>query len=95
LDIIEEHINKLGFSKTENLYDIVLWPNTGVFTVSTLRINSNRQIYDIPYQEMKLLVNDLDLKGEALYRAILEYFGYEVLTEKANNYLKYVEGKSR
>ena len=95
LDIIEEHINKLGFSKTENLYDIVLWPNTGVFTVSTLRINSNRQIYDIPYQEMKLLVNDLDLKGEALYRDILEYFGYEVLTEKANNYLKYVEGKSR
>ena len=91
LDIILPIIDKLSLHITDNLYDIVYWPNTGEFNVEELRINSNRQIYDIPHQEMKLLVNALGCSGEELYRKILEFFGYEVLTEKARVYLEYIE----
>ena len=93
LDIIIEMIKELEVETTENLYDIVLWPEGGVYDVTCLRVNSNLQIYDICYQELKLLVKHLNLQGEELYRAILNYFGYEVLTEKARNYLQYVENK--
>ena len=57
------------------------------------RVDSDRQIYDIPYQEMILLFIDYNLSGEELYRAILSYFGLQVLTEKAYNYLAFVESK--
>lgn len=91
LDIILEHINKLGFVQTDNFYDIVFWPKKGEFKLNTLRVGYVRQIYDIPHQELTLLANDLNLKSEELYRAILAYFGYEVLTEKARNYLVFIE----
>ena len=94
LNIIDEHIKKLGFPSTDNLYDVVYWPNEGICNPNILRINSNRQIYDVPYQEMRLLVNELNLKGEELYRQILSFYGFEVLTEKAHNYLRFVESKS-
>lgn len=91
LDIIFPIINKLGIYKTDNLYDEVYWPATGEFEIKQLRINCNRQIYDIPHQELKLLVNHLGTSGEELYRGILAFFGYEVLTEKARVYLEYIE----
>ena len=91
LDIIFPMINDLALCTTDNLYDVVYWPKTGAFDVKELRINSNRQIYDVPHQEMKLLVTELNCSGEELYRKILEYFGYEVLTEKARVYLEYIE----
>ena len=90
--------HSLGFREivsTDNLYDIVYWPKSGEFKVEELRINFNRQIYDVPHQEMKLLVKDLSLSGEELYRAILNYFGYEILTEKARTYLEYIEKITR
>lgn len=95
LDIIFSIINKLGICITSNLYDDVCWPNEGEFNVEELRINSNRQIYDIPHQELKLLVKHLNTSGEELYRGILNYFGYEVLTEKARVYLEYIEKKTK
>lgn len=91
LDIITQIIDELKVTITDNLYDVVLWSQTKEVELSHLRINSDRQIYDIPHQELKLLVINLGLYGEELYRAILSYFGYEVLTEKARNYLMYVE----
>lgn len=95
LDIITDKIDELRLIATENLYDIVLWPQTGVFKINELRVNSNFQIYDIPYQELSLLVHHLGLSGEELYRAILGYYGYEVLTEKAKKYLEFVERQCR
>ena len=70
--------------------DDMINPNmkTGEIEINILRINSNRQIYDIPNQELKLLVNHLNSSGEELYRGILEYFGYEVLTEKEIDNIK-------
>ena len=91
LDIIFPIIDDLGLNTTDNLYDVVYWPKTGVFDVKELRINYNRQIYDVPHQEMKLLVKELNCSGEELYRKILDFFGYEVLTEKARVYLEYIE----
>ena len=95
LDIIFPIINELGICVTDNLYDCVYWPKTGEFNINALRINSNLQIYDIPHQELKLLVSHLNTSGEELYRGILAYFGYEVLTEKARVYLEYIEKISR
>ena len=91
LDIIEDKIKKLGFYETDNLYDKVYWPASGEFRVKELRINYTRQVYDIPYQELGNLVNVIEESGEKLHREILKYFGYEVLTEKASNYLKFIE----
>lgn len=93
LDIIEEHINKLGFYITDNLYDKVYWPRKGQFKIDYLRIDGERLIYDIPYQELINLAKSLNLRGEVLYREILKYFGFEVLTEKARTYLEFVEEK--
>lgn len=91
LDIIFPIIKKLEIFETDNLYDTVYWPMTKEFEIKALRVNSNRQIYDIPHQELKLLVKDLNTSGEELYRGILAYFGYEVLTEKARVYLEFIE----
>ena len=95
LDIISDRIKQLGYKMTDNLYDKVLWPTTGVFDIDYLRISYPRQIYDIPYQELKNLVNHIGKHGEELYRDILKYFGYEVLTKKAKDYLIFVEKKSK
>ena len=95
LDIIEARIAILGFNKTDNFYDIVLWPSGGIFDVTYLREGVPREIYDIPYQEMYNLVKEIDLRGEELYRKILEYFGGQVLTHKAEEYLKFIEMKCK
>ena len=95
LDIIDARINGLGFNKTDNFYDTVLWPSGGVFEVNYLREGVAREIYDIPYQEMYNLVSTLDYRGEELYRKILEYFGGQVLTHKAEEYLKFIEMKCK
>ena len=93
LDIIMDRVNKLGFKYEEDLYDIVIWPTSGEFRIDYLRINSDRLIYDIPYQELVNLAREFHLNGEELYRAILGYFNLEVLTAKALEYLKYIECK--
>lgn len=95
LDIIEARINALGFNKTDNFYDTVLWPSGGVFDVDYLREGVAREIYDIPYQEMFNLVKEINFYGEELYREILKYFGLQVLTHKAEEYLKFIEKKCK
>ena len=95
LDIINEHIKNLGFKETDNFYDKVLWPSSGVFEVISLRDGYERQIYDVCYQEMKILTDTLNLRGEELYREILKYFGFEVLTKKALDYLTFIEKKCK
>ena len=92
LDIIMEDIKELGLKTTDNLYDIVLWPKSGIFDINELR-EGDRLIYDIPYQEMVILASSLNLRGEELYRAILAHFGLQVLTKKAEDYLKFIEKK--
>ena len=92
LDIIMEDIKELDLKTTDNFYDIVLWPKTGIFDVSELREGA-RLIYDIPYQEMVLLASSINLRGEELYRAILAHFGLQVLTQKALDYLRFIEKK--
>ncbi len=91
LDIIMDRVNALGIIYEEELYDFVIWPSSGKFDVNYLRINSDRLIYDIPPVELKNLRDSFNLNGEELYREMLKYFNLEVLTEKARNYLEYVE----
>ncbi len=91
LDIIMDRVNKLGFKYVEDIYDFVIWPQSGEFKVDYLRINSDRLIYDIPYQEFVNLAREYNLCGEELYRELLKYFNLEVLTQKARDYLEYIE----
>ena len=91
LDIIMDRVNKLGFKYEEDIYDFIIWPVTGEFKVDYLRVNSDRLIYDIPYPEFVNLAREYNLSGEELYREILKYFNLEVLTQKARDYLAYIE----
>ena len=95
LDIILDHIKKLGFKETDNFYDKVLWPASGIFELDYIRVGYERQIYDIPVEEMKNLVSTIDKRGEELYREILKYYGFEVLTKKALDYLVFIEKKTK
>lgn len=93
LDIINEILADLHVIETDNLFETVLWPASGIFDMDAFRVNSERLIYDIPYQEMIILFREYELEGEALYREILTYFNLQVLTKKAENYLSFVESK--
>ena len=96
LDIINERLDYYGIVRTNNYYEEILWPKTGEFKIDYVRKNSELQIYDVAYQEMVNLAKDLNkngLSGEELYRAILAFYNYEVLTEKALNFLKFIEEK--
>jgi hypothetical protein len=42
---------------------------------------------------MVILASSLSLSGEKLYRAILAHFGLQVLTQKALDYLRFIETK--
>lgn len=97
LDIINERLDYYGIIRTNNLYEEILWPSSGVFNVDYIRINSDLQIYDIAYQELKNLTKELMNNGlvkEKLYREVLAFYNYEVLTEKALNYLQFIEEKT-
>lgn len=97
LDIINERLNYYGIIRTDNLYEEILWPKEGVFEVDYIRVGGDLQIYDIAYQELVVLSREYikkGLKSEELYRAILNFFNYEVLTEKAAKFLKFIEEKS-
>jgi len=96
LDIINERLDYYGVIRTTNLYEEILWPSTGVFKIDYIRINSGLQIYDVAHQELCVLAKEFmneGLKGEELYRAILNFYNYEVLTEKALIFLQYIEEK--
>ncbi len=93
LDIIIPHLKQFNFKETNNLYDNVIWPDRGIFDINYIRVGYVRQIYDIPKEEISNVAKDYineGLKGEELYHKILYYFGYQVLTAKAQEYLHFV-----
>ncbi len=92
LEIILEHLNKFNFYETKNFYDNVLWKDSN-YSISYLRIGYERQIYDIPKEEMGLIFNEFkneNLDTIELYHKVLNYLGYSVLTKKAKDYLDFV-----
>ncbi len=92
-EIINKEIDKLGFIVEEDLLDKVYYPASGKFCVDYVRINYKRQIFDVPYDEIKNVVKEYrkdSADKETIYRKTLAYFGYEVLTKKAEKYLSYV-----
>lgn len=93
LDIILDHLNKLGYQETDNLFDKTIWADAGVVDINYVRVGYQRQIYDIPREEISNVCLKLKAEGykkDDLYHAVLKYFGYEVLTEKAREYLNFV-----
>lgn len=97
LDIINERLDYYGIVRTMNLYEEILWPSSGVFDIDYVRVNSGFQIYDIAYQELIVLAKEYLKEGykkEELYRKILNFYNYEVLTEKAEIFLKFIEEKA-
>lgn len=93
LEIIMPIIRENDFKETDNLYDKTLWPCTGVFDVDYVRCGMQRQIYDVPFEEIKNVVINFKnetLSEDELFHTVLDYCGYEVLTKKANEYLSWV-----
>ena len=95
LEFILDELNKGKYIMEDEIYDTIIWPSRGKYNIDYLRINSDRLIYDIPYQEFVNLARCYDLSGEELYRELLKYFNLEVLTQKARDFLTYIEKVSK
>lgn len=90
LDIIQQELNKIGFPTSKELFDTVYWSLDGYYLPKYVRI-SNRTIYDIPKEELSLVMEQyLNSDEETIFRKTLEFFGYEALTEKAKAHLNYI-----
>lgn len=93
LEIIQTHLNRFGYEETDNLFDKVIWADRGVYQMDYVRIGYQRQIYDIPKEELKnVLIEYLNegYRDEELYHKVLNFFGYQVLTAKALEYFDFV-----
>ncbi len=93
LDIILEHLNRFGFKETDNLFDKTIWADTNTTDINYVRVGYQRQIYDVPREEISnvcLKYIAQGYEGDELYHKVLMYFGYEVLTEKARQYLNFI-----
>lgn len=98
LNIILERVDYFDFKRSDNLYTVTLWPNSGVTLCQYFRTGYDRSIYNIPREELYLISIEVianGFRGEAHNRKILEYFGGELMTEKASNYLAYIEKYSK
>lgn len=94
LDIIMFRLKKLGIVITEDLFDLVLWPSEGTYPVKYVRINSKRNIYQVPEVEMKLVFDhfkEISKDEDDLYHNILIFFGFQTLTKKALEYFNHVK----
>lgn len=92
-EIIEACLNKLGFTIEKNDFDPIIWPEFGPYEMKFFRENSGRTLYQIEKSELRILINELKKKTDdknQLYHEVLKYLGYEVLTQKALDYLNYV-----
>lgn len=94
LDVIMPIFNHFNFKLTDNLLDKTIWPTSGIFDIEYIRMGYQRQIYDIPLEEIRNVVNyynNLSTNDNELFHAVLTFFGYQVLTQKANTYLTWVK----
>lgn len=95
LDIILYYLKDMAFPTTKDLDDIVIWSLDGIYKPTFLRYPSKRNIYEIPNCELKyafeIIKGESGLQGYELYKEVLNYFGYEVLTNKALLRLNYIE----
>ena len=79
--------------ETDNLFDKVIWPDRGIYKIDYVRMGYERQIYDIPREEIQNVLIEYYNEGyraEDLYHKVLNFFGYSVLTKKALEYLEFV-----
>jgi hypothetical protein len=91
LNIINDIIERGGYKKTYELNDVVFWPSEGVFKVEFVRINSLRQVYDVPKEELSLVLqNFMSPDLSKTYHDTLNFFGFEVLTKKALEHFEFV-----
>ncbi len=93
LDVIIPHLKKFGYMETDNLFDKVIWPDRGIYKIDYVRMGYERQIYDIPREEIQNVLIEYYNEGyraEDLYHKVLNFFGYSVLTKKALEYLEFV-----
>lgn len=94
LDVIMPVFNQFNFKLTDNLLDKTIWPSSGIFDIDYVRMGYQRQIYDVPLEEIRNVLvyyNDSSNNDTELYHQVLSFFGYQVLTQKANTYLTWVK----
>ncbi len=94
LDVIMPIFNQFKFVLTDNLLDKTIWPSSGIFDIEYVRMGYTRQIYDVPLEEIRNVVSyysNISENDNDLYHSVLTFFGYQVLTQKASNYLNFVK----
>lgn len=92
-EIILSCLNSIGAVQIE-FNSLAYWwaPNLLPSSISTYRVNGDRSMVDVPYEEIKLCIEDiLDLQGELnvddLCKEVLHLFGYEALTERSAKHI--------
>ena len=76
------------------MLDKTIWPSSGIFDIDYVRMGYQRQIYDVPLEEIRNVLvyyNVSSNNDTELYHQVLSFFGYQVLTQKANTYLTWVK----
>lgn len=91
--ILEKIIKEFDFVIEYNEFDPIIWSEIGPHKMKFFRKNSERTLYQIEKSELLILIEELDdgkKDKNTLYHDVLRFLGYEVLTQKAADYLDYV-----
>ena len=94
---LEIALKSMGFAMTADHQQMVYWRPGSAMDIDKFRVNSDRDIYDIPKEEIlcamkQILAVQVQLSNEDLFRCTLEAFGYgqAVLSKKNQDRLEYV-----
>ena len=94
---LEIALKSMGFAMTADQQQMVYWHPTSAKDMDKFRVNSDRDIYDIPKEEIlcamkQILAVQGQISNEDLFRCTLEAFGYgqAVLSKKNQDRLEYV-----
>ena len=94
---LESALKSMGFAMTADHNQTVYWRAGSTMDMDKFRVNSDRDIYDIPKEEIlcamkQILAVQGQLSNEDLFRCTLEAFGYgqAVLSKKNQDRLEYV-----
>lgn len=94
---LESTLNLLSFNITHDQTQLFYWNKDANVEMERFRINSDRDLYDIPKEEIICAMKQIlevqgKIKENDLYRCVLEAFGYgqAVLSKKNQDRLEYV-----
>lgn len=93
-EVILSRLKEIGATPIE-FDDITYWWPSSLLSssIASYRVGGDRNMVDIPYEELRLCIQDiLDLQGELtlddLCKEVLHLFDFEALTERSKKHIK-------